>query len=74
MNKKGLLLLLLSVLVILPTQSLFAQTVSTDVLKTLTDVQKYYRAIHVMAMLLLGFGFLMVFVRKYGRSAITATF
>jgi len=27
-----------------------------------------------MAMLLIGFGFLMVFVRKYGRSALTATF
>jgi ammonium transporter Rh len=27
-----------------------------------------------MAMLLFGFGFLMVFVKKYGRSALTATF
>ncbi len=44
---------------------------STD---ELVDVQKYDRAIHVMAMLLVGFGFLMVFVRKYGRSALTATF
>ncbi len=71
MNKKGLILLLL---IIVSAKSLFAQIVNTDVLNTLTDVQKYYRAIHVMAMLLLGFGFLMVFVRKYGRSAITATF
>lgn len=38
------------------------------------EVQQYYRAIHIMAMLLLGFGFLMVFVRKYGRSTLTATF
>lgn len=37
----------------------------------LADVQKYERAIHVMAMLLAGFGFLMVFVRRYGRSALT---
>jgi ammonium transporter Rh len=36
--------------------------------------QRYNRAIHIMAMLLVGFGFLMVFVRKYGRSALTATF
>ena len=36
--------------------------------------QRYNRAIHIMAMLLIGFGFLMVFVRKYGRSALTATF
>ena len=38
------------------------------------DIQKYNRSIHVMAMLLVGFGFLMVFVRNYGLSAITATF
>ena len=40
-----------------------AQGVSSEIIATLTDVQKYYRAIHIMAMLLLGFGFLMVFVR-----------
>ena len=38
------------------------------------QVQKYFRSIHIMAMLLAGFGFLMVFVKKYGRSAITATY
>lgn len=38
------------------------------------NVQKYGRALDVMGMLLIGFGFLMVFVRKYGRSALTATF
>jgi ammonium transporter Rh len=38
------------------------------------DVQKYNRAIHIMAMLLAGFGFLMVFVKRYGRSAVTATY
>ncbi|MBN2681889.1 MAG: hypothetical protein JXR58_05240 [Bacteroidales bacterium] len=37
------------------------------------EVQQYNRSIHIMAMLLLGFGFLMVFVKKYGRSALTAT-
>lgn len=36
--------------------------------------QRYNKAIHIMVMLLIGFGFLMVFVRKYGRSALTATF
>lgn len=40
----------------------------------LVDVQKYDRAIQIMAMLLVGFGFLMVFLRRYGRSALTATF
>ncbi len=43
-------------------------------LAALSDVQKYERAIHIMAMLLIGFGFLMVFVKKYGRSALTATY
>lgn len=43
-------------------------------LAELTDVQKYNRAIHIMIMLLVGFGFLMVFVKKYGKSAITATY
>lgn len=37
------------------------------------EVQKYNRAIHVMAMLLAGFGFLMVFIRGHGKSALTAT-
>lgn len=41
---------------------------------SIIDVLKYFRAIHIMAMLLVGFGFLMVFVRRYGRSAITATY
>jgi len=43
-------------------------------LSSIIEVQKYFRSIHIMAMLLMGFGFLMVFVKKYGRSAITATF
>ncbi len=40
----------------------------------LVDILKYDRAIQVMAMLLVGFGFLMVFLRNYGRSTLTATF
>jgi len=50
-----------------------AETQGTT-LTALADVQKYERAIHIMAMLLVGFGFLMVFVKKYGRSALTATY
>jgi len=45
-----------------------------DKINSIIEVQQYNRAIHIMAMLLIGFGFLMVFVKKYGRSAITATF
>ena len=43
-------------------------------LSSIIEALKYFRSIHIMAMLLVGFGFLMVFVKKYGRSAITATY
>ena len=43
-------------------------------LDAIVQVQKYNRAVHIMAMLVAGFGFLMVFVKKYGRSAVTATY
>ena len=38
------------------------------------DTLKYERSIQILAMLLVGFGFLMVFVRNHGYSSITATF
>jgi ammonium transporter Rh len=41
---------------------------------TVVDVQTYQRSIDILAMLLIGFGFLMVFLRRYGRSALTATY
>jgi len=34
----------------------------------------YEKSIHILAMLLMGFGFLMVFIRKYGYTSITATY
>ncbi len=43
-------------------------------LDNVADVQKYNRAIHILAMLLVGFGFLMVFVKRYGHSTLTATY
>ncbi len=46
----------------------------SEVITSLVDVQKYGRAIHIMAMLIVGFGFLMVFVKRYGRSTVTATY
>jgi ammonium transporter Rh len=52
----------------------YAQEVPNSEISSILEVQQYNRAIHIMAMLLIGFGFLMVFVKKYGRSAITATF
>lgn len=53
---------------------LFASFGNATELDHVVEVQKYNRAIHIMAMLLAGFGFLMVFVKKYGRSAVTATY
>ncbi|MDD2483957.1 MAG: ammonium transporter [Eubacteriales bacterium] len=42
-------------------------------MQTIFDTLQYGRSIHVLAMLLLGFGFLMCFVRGHGFSSITAT-
>lgn len=50
--------------------SSFANTPEVDNFSSILQVQQYDRAIHIMAMLLIGFGFLMVFVKKYGRSAL----
>jgi len=54
--------------------SIAAEITACSEMSSIVEVQKYARAIHIMAMLLMGFGFLMVFVKKYGRSAITATY
>jgi ammonium transporter Rh len=51
-----------------------AQEINKTNISSILEIQQYGRAIHIMAMLLIGFGFLMVFVKKYGRSALTATF
>ncbi len=79
---------LIAIVLILTVLGLSARTVladeplvaSTDAAQVapvnpaIENVQQYNRAIHVMAMLLVGFGFLMVFVKRYGRSALTATY
>ncbi|MCK5824802.1 MAG: hypothetical protein KAG96_05280 [Ichthyobacteriaceae bacterium] len=64
----------IAIFIISSANSLFAQEVSKIDISTILEIQQYNRSIHIMAMLLIGFGFLMVFVKKYGRSAITATF
>lgn len=65
---------LISALTLVTNFSLLAQESQQNSISSILEVQQYDRAIHIMAMLLIGFGFLMVFVRKYGRSALTATF
>ncbi len=42
--------------------------------ENILDSLKYEKSIHILAMLLVGFGFLMVFVRKHGFTSVTATF
>lgn len=42
--------------------------------ENLRQIQQYNFSIGILAMLLIGFGFLMVFVKKYGYSAITGTY
>lgn len=72
---RPLLITLGAILVYGMSSSLFGQEHSAGSLpETVIADQQYNKAIHIMAMLLIGFGFLMVFVRKYGRSALTATF
>jgi len=73
MSKRMMILVAMLSLVLF--QNVFASTVSaTSDLEAVIEAQMYNRAIHVMAMLLIGFGFLMVFVRGYGLSALTATY
>lgn len=71
-NRIGKLALSMLFLMALSLRSSAQGTETT--ISSMLEVQQYDRAIHIMAMLLLGFGFLMVFVRKYGRSTLTATF
>lgn len=73
MNRRSLFLVAILGLVLingLTSTNAFAES---D-LESVIEVQMYNRAIHIMAMLLIGFGFLMVFVRGYGLSALTATY
>ena len=74
--KKGLLVILSGIMLslIMPL-SAFAETVSNnEVTASIRQVQQYNFSINILAMLLVGFGFLMVFVKKYGYSATTGTY
>ncbi len=73
MNKRSLVLLTMLGLVLFTGMATTTACAATD-LESVVEVQIYNRAIHIMAMLLVGFGFLMVFVRGYGLSALTATY
>jgi ammonium transporter Rh len=66
---KGLLLLLLT-----PALAAAQNVVPANLADTVREVQQYGFAIHILAMLLVGFGFLMVFANRYGYSAVTGTY
>lgn len=51
-----------------------SEAVTVSAVSDVQQVEQYNFAIHILAMLLVGFGFLMVFVRKYGYSATTSTY
>lgn len=75
MKTKQIFLLPVAILLLLLCSlNSFGQETPSVNMTSFLDEQHYNRAINIMAMLLIGFGFLMVFVRKYGRSALTATF
>ncbi|MHB1418977.1 MAG: ammonium transporter family protein [Bacillota bacterium] len=52
----------------------WAEAGTGNITEQLRQVQQYNFSIGILAMLLVGFGFLMVFVKKYGFSAITGTY
>lgn len=54
--------------------SCYAKAESTVILNDVRTVAQYNYIIHILAMLLVGFGFLMVFVRRYGFGAVTGTY
>jgi ammonium transporter Rh len=65
---------LIAILLLLPVVAAAQATASGDLATTVRDVQQYNFAIHILAMLLVGFGFLMVFVKRYGYGATTGTY
>ncbi len=72
MNRLSLLGKTLVLLVATP--ALAAAQSALPLENTVRDVQQYGFAIHILAMLLVGFGFLMVFAKRYGYGAVTGTY
>jgi len=62
------------VLLFTPFEVLAAGSGSGSITEGIRQIEQYNFSIHIMAMLLVGFGFLMVFVKNYGYSATTGTF
>lgn len=74
--KKKVLLLVTAILcsIFTPVSSLVSAATTGATVESLRQVQQYNFSINILAMLLVGFGFLMVFIKKYGYSATTGTY
>jgi ammonium transporter Rh len=70
--KKTILLIIIVAVTLIASANLCAE--GSSAADPLRQVQQYNFSINILAMLLVGFGFLMVFVKKYGYSATTGTF
>jgi ammonium transporter Rh len=68
--RKGLIVIIL----LLPALAAAQAPGPEDLVNSIREVQQYNFAIHILAMLLVGFGFLMVFVKRYGYGATTGTY
>ncbi len=74
MNKKALLLVTMFLGTIFTPACTASAASTTATVEGLRQVQQYNFSINILAMLLVGFGFLMVFIKKYGYSATTGTY
>jgi len=74
--KRSIHILLIAslLLFVLPIGARGAEPINNALSIGLRQVEQYNFSINILAMLLVGFGFLMVFVKKYGYSATTGTF
>jgi len=72
--KKRIGIISVFILVEILSVQVWASEVETSAVEQMRSVQQYGFSIGILAMLLLGFGFLMVFVKKYGLSATTGTY
>jgi len=62
------------ILLFIPLQVMASEAGTDSINEGIRQIEQYNFSIHIMAMLLVGFGFLMVFVKNYGYSATTGTF
>jgi ammonium transporter Rh len=75
MKKKILIGGMIIILTLLAAVQIWAEPAAANpAIDGLRQVQQYNFSINILAMLLIGFGFLMVFAKKYGYGATTGTF